>query len=175
MQNLFWKKHFCLSVFQFFTKPKPPKGYYIFGDVGKRYWPQSFKHASNFSVVLFSLNSRVYLLFQAREKRWWWTCSIHMLRLKRRRGFISTALCWTCTKVSSDSCLYLNRSVVWSIKYWSAFLKARDDILKCLVLFTTERYSVCCQGGGNKLQNIHIWEARVREFWNVVINLLLDI
>lgn len=27
---------FVLNVFQFFTKPKPPKGYYIYGDVGKR-------------------------------------------------------------------------------------------------------------------------------------------
>lgn len=27
---------FSLNVFQFFTKPKPPKGYYIYGDVGKR-------------------------------------------------------------------------------------------------------------------------------------------
>lgn len=27
---------FFLNVFQFFTKPKPPKGYYIYGDVGKR-------------------------------------------------------------------------------------------------------------------------------------------
>lgn len=27
---------FFVNVFQFFTKPKPPKGYYIYGDVGKR-------------------------------------------------------------------------------------------------------------------------------------------
>lgn len=26
---------FLLEIFQFFTKVKPPKGYYIFGDVGK--------------------------------------------------------------------------------------------------------------------------------------------
>lgn len=28
---------FVLNVFQFFTKPKPPRGYYIYGDVGKRF------------------------------------------------------------------------------------------------------------------------------------------
>lgn len=26
-----------MYIFQFFTKPKPPKGYYIYGDVGKRH------------------------------------------------------------------------------------------------------------------------------------------
>lgn len=25
-----------MIVFQLFTKPKPPKGYYIYGDVGKK-------------------------------------------------------------------------------------------------------------------------------------------
>nr|XP_020463636.1 lactation elevated protein 1-like isoform X2 [Monopterus albus] len=32
----------------------------------------------------------------AQEKLWSWTCFIHTWRLKRKRGFISTALCWMC-------------------------------------------------------------------------------
>ena len=47
--------YLCLNrgsfhVFQFFTKPKPPKGYYIYGDVGK-----------NITKILFQ--SIIYIYF----------------------------------------------------------------------------------------------------------------
>ena len=36
------------------------------------------------------------------------------------------------------------------------FPKVQDDILKCLVLSTTQRYSVYCQRRATKPENIHI-------------------
>ena len=42
--------------------------------------------------------------------------------------------------------------------------KAQDDVLKCLVLYTTQRYSVYCHRGVKKPENIHIQEAGIREF-----------
>ena len=38
----------------------------------------------------------------------------------------------------------------------SVFPKAQDDVLKCLVLSTTQRYSVYCHRGVKKPENIHI-------------------
>ena len=35
------------------------------------------------------------------------------------------------------------------------FPKAQGDVLKCLVLSTTQRYSVYCHRGGKKAENIH--------------------
>ena len=48
-------------------------------------------------------------------------------------------------------------------KCQSVFPKAQDDVLKCLVLFTTQRYSVYFHRG-KKPENIHFEEARNREF-----------
>ena len=39
---------------------------------------------------------------------------------------------------------------------WLVFPKARDYVYKRLVLFTTQRYSVCCHRGGNIPEHIHI-------------------
>ena len=44
----------------------------------------------------------------------------------------------------------------------SVFPKAQYDILKCLVLSTTQRYSGYCQRGGKKPGNIHFEEAGIR-------------
>ena len=41
-------------------------------------------------------------------------------------------------------------------KCGSVLPKAQDDVLKCLVLSTTQRYSVYCHRGEKKLENIHI-------------------
>lgn len=96
--------HFtCLCIFQFFTKPKPPKGYYIYGDVGKPWNSQNCISQCN-EIKIFSKLRRSFCfvrLFQARGKRWSWTCFIHMWRLRTKRGFISMVLCQTCIKVST--------------------------------------------------------------------------
>lgn len=39
---------FFVNVFQFFAKPKPPKGYYIYGDVGKRRIEQNMTFIQTF-------------------------------------------------------------------------------------------------------------------------------
>ncbi len=44
--------------------------------------------------------------------------------------------------------------------------KVQGDVLKYLVLSTTQSYSVCCHRGLKKAENIHIWEAEIREFWH---------
>lgn len=49
--------------------------------------------------------------------------------------------------------------VVWYNKCRSVFQKPQDDVLKC------QRYSVCCHSKVKELENIHIKEARIREFW----------
>ena len=41
------------------------------------------------------------------------------------------------------------------------FPKAQDDILKCLILSTTQKYSVYCHRGGKKPENIHILESEI--------------
>ncbi len=58
-------------------------------------------------------------------------------------------------------------------KYWSLFPKAQGDVLKILVLSTTQKYLVYCAGTLTFLvylvylglpENIHIWETKIREF-----------
>ena len=43
-------------------------------------------------------------------------------------------------------------------------ISVQDDVLKCLVLSTTQKYSVYCHRGGKKAENIHFEEAKNREF-----------
>ena len=45
----------------------------------------------------------------------------------------------------------------------SVFPKAQDDVLKCLVLSTTQRCLVYCHRGRKKLGNIHVQEVKIRE------------
>ena len=42
--------------------------------------------------------------------------------------------------------------------------KLQDNVLKCLVLSTTQRYPVYCHRGGKKAENIHI------VFWKMTQN-----
>lgn len=44
--------------------------------------------------------------------------------------------------------------------------------LKWLVLFTTQRYSVCCHRGLKKAENLHIWKAENRMFGRLITKLL---
>lgn len=48
---------------------------------------------------------------------------------------------------------------------WSktVFPKAREDVLGCLVLSTTQHYSVYCHTGVKKPEHIHISEAGKRK------------
>ena len=49
---------------------------------------------------------------------------------------------------------------------WSntVFPKAREDVLGCLVLSTTQHYSVYCHREVKKPENIRISEAGIREY-----------
>lgn len=47
--------------------------------------------------------------------------------------------------------------VIWYKK--SVSQKPQEDVFKC------QRYSVCCHSQVKELENIHIKEARIREFW----------
>ena len=52
-------------------------------------------------------------------------------------------------------------------KCGSVFPKVQDDILKCLVLSTTQRYSVYCHRGEKKLEQYYYligWNERIWTF-----------
>ena len=50
--------------------------------------------------------------------------------------------------------------IVWSMKKSDV----QDDVPKCLVLSTAQKYSVYCQRGVKKAENIHIEEAEIWTF-----------
>ena len=54
-------------------------------------------------------------------------------------------------------------------KYLINVPKAQDDVLKCLVLSTAQRYSVYCQRGGKKPENIHF---KLQSFLKKVLKLI---
>ena len=53
-------------------------------------------------------------------------------------------------------------------------LQVQDDILKCLVLSTTQTYSAHCQRGGKNPENIHIVESEIREIWTFLLLKLIN-
>ena len=68
---------------------------------------------------------------------------------------------------------YTNWSVVWSIKCQEMLIKVQDDVLKCLVLSTTQKYLVSCQRGVKK--NLKIpWFQLLKCEYSVVSLLLSD-
>ena len=77
----------------------------------------------------------------------------HFIRAANNNYFHSQLTCW------------LFYRLINSLFCWSVIPKAQDDILKCLFLSTTQRYSVHCHRGGKKPENIHFEEAKIREFW----------
>uniref|UniRef100_A0A674MN59 AFG1 like ATPase a n=1 Tax=Takifugu rubripes TaxID=31033 RepID=A0A674MN59_TAKRU len=70
---------FCMLVFQFFTKPKPPKGYYIYGDVGTgktmvmdmfySYVETEKKKRVHFHGFMLDVHKRIHRLKQSMPKR----------------------------------------------------------------------------------------------------------
>lgn len=60
---------FSMNIFQFFTKPKPPKGYYIYGDVGKRHIVKKKIPEFSFKHVCFC-DLLIIRVFQAQGKQW---------------------------------------------------------------------------------------------------------
>ena len=56
-------------------------------------------------------------------------------------------------------------------KCGSVFPKAQDDVLKCLVLSTTQRYSVYCPRGKKKLEQYsHLGSWNQRSFTFFITN-----
>ena len=50
--------------------------------------------------------------------------------------------------------------------FWSMISKTQGDCLKCLVVSLTQRYSVYRHNEVKKQENIHIWEAGIRDLWH---------
>ncbi len=81
LQMCFNKFRLLLSLPQFFSYRKPPKGYYIYGDVGKfcgiMLWLRfvCLVIEINCSVLLSML---IFSFSQAQEKLWLWTCFMIM-------------------------------------------------------------------------------------------------
>ena len=109
-----------------------------------------------------------------------------MLKLQSFTAVLTLGLQLTIIFIVNRSVDYL--SISWLIvvcfkmsengeKCWSVFSKASDDVLKCLVIFTPQRYSIYCHSGVKWLCgvfNIYISECCKIKF-NQLDNTLLKV